>query len=130
VPVRISTALRYEGASRDWPVDANGQYQRVHWVDQAFALGCLIRKGAIKSDPSIGNTLFEIKYLGGDNLAAEIEDRMRTATPVQSLLRDGSASIYKIDHSWNRQGQLRVGIYYRNLVVDPNAILRAPEVIV
>lgn len=125
VSINTPSAMRYEGASRDWAKDASGQYRRVHWVEQAFVLGCLIRKGAIKSRPEVGNSLFEIKYLGGISLAAEVNDRIRTAVPIASLLAEGAASIDRIEHSHNPQGQLRVAVYFRNLVVDRNKVIRA-----
>jgi hypothetical protein len=129
VSVNAPNAIRYEGATRDWPLDANGQYQRIHWVEQAFALGCCTRKGKIKSAPNVGHTLFELKVLGGLNLSAEIEDRLRNAIPIASLLKNREAEITRIEHSSNPQGQLRVAVYFKNLVVDRTRVLRADAVI-
>jgi len=119
------TAIRYEGASKDFALDAAGNYRRVHPVDQAVAIGMMVRQGQLKSSPTIGNTLDQITYLTGPNLKSNVENRVRTANPIAALLASGSISIDHIDHN-TTGGKLVAVLYYRNLKLDPNRVMAAP----
>lgn len=123
---RVSpTAIRYEGATKDFALDAVGNYRFVHPVDQAVALGMMARQGQLKSSPTVGNTLDKITYLTGPNLQSNVENRVRTANPIAALLADGSISIDKIVTSTDG-GRLVAILYYRNLKLDPNRVMAAP----
>lgn len=106
-------AMRYEGATRGWVQDANGQYVKLHPVEQAVALSMCTRKGSLKSAPLVGNTLFEIEYLGGDDLAKDVEDRVRNAYPLSVLVAAGDVEIVRIDH--DETNGLVVALYFKNL---------------
>jgi len=121
---RRPAAIRFEGASRDWVLDQNGDYRRVTPNEQAVVLALSVRRGALKSSPNVGNTLLDIQYLGGVKLGADIEDRVRIANPIARLLAAGAISIDRIDHE-TRNGKLAVAVYFRDLQVDKNRVSRA-----
>lgn len=116
-------AMRYEGGARDWVLSDDTNYRAVHPVDQQMALGCLTRKGTLKSAPSVGNTVFDIPYLGGLDLSREINDRIRNAVPIKALLDNGDISIDRIDHEVVTGGGLKFAVYYRNLRLDPTRVI-------
>ena len=124
VPVNVLTpqALRYEGSSRDWALADDGNYRAVHWVEQAFAIGCLTRRGSNKSSPDVGNDVHAIPYLGGLDLTATIEDCIRKANPIATLLKNGDADIVRIDHQTMPGGGLKVAVYFKNLRLDKNRV--------
>ena len=127
-PVIVPGAIRYEGRTRGWVMGDNGQYVKVHPIEQAVALSMCMRKSSLKSAPLVGNTLFEIEYLGAPDLAAEIEDRVRNAFPLSQLVANGDVEIVRIEH--DEKDALAVALYFKNLrAVDPKKELTRPAVI-
>ena len=121
-------AIRYEGRTRGWVLDAGGQYVKLHPVEQAVALAMCTRKGSLKSAPKVGNTLFEIEYLGSPDIGADVEDRVRNAFPLSDLVRAGDVEIVKIDH--DETNGLIVTLYFKNLrATNPSKELRVPAVV-
>lgn len=127
-PVRRSkrpTAIRYEGAVRDWTIyDNTGGYQAVTPVEQGVVLSCMVRQGQISSSPLTGHTLDEIETLDEVTIEADVNDRMRRANPLARLVRDKLAAIKKIDVQIV-ENQLRVAVYFVDLTRDKNRILRS-----
>ncbi len=121
-------AMRYEGRTRGWVQSADGQYVKLHPVEQAVALSMCTRKGSLKSAPKVGNTLFEIEYLGAPDLGADVEDRVRNAFPLSQLLAAGDVEIIKIAH--DETNGLIVVLYFKNLrAQDPTKQLHVPAVV-
>jgi hypothetical protein len=126
-PVALG-AIRYEGRTRGWVQDESGQYVKLHPVEQAVALAMCTRKGSLKSAPRVGNTLFEIEYLGSPDLGADVEDRVRNAFPLSDLVRSGDVEIVKIEH--DESNGLVVALYFKNLrSANPSKQLRVPAVL-
>ena len=124
VQVEPPTALRYEGSVSDWTLyDNTGGYQAVTPVEQGVILSCCVRRGQLKSSPNTGNTLHEIEYLGGENLEADVRDRLLTSSPLDSYLKDGSAVVDRIvvETEGNR---LLARLFFRDMTRDPNRLLR------
>jgi len=94
---RPPVALRYEGATKDWPTDADGNYRSVTSTEQGMMLSVTVSQGQIKSSTQTGNTLHEIKYLGAKNLRSDVENRIRNSNPAKALVAAGKARIVKID---------------------------------
>ncbi len=135
-PVQISPpkaavakgALRYEGRTRAWVRAGDGQYVKLHPVEQAVALSMCTRKGSLKSAPKVGNTLFEIEYLGSPDLGSDVEDRVLNAFPLSALIKNGDVRIVRIDH--DESNGLAVALYFKNLrSTDPSKELRAPAIV-
>lgn len=118
------TAIRYEGAVRDWPIYAStGGYQAVTPVEQGVVLSLMVRQGQITSSPTTGHTLDQIETLDPETIEADASDRVRRANPLARLVRDGEAAIKKIDVQIV-SNQLRVALYFADLTRDKNRILR------
>jgi hypothetical protein len=121
-------AIRYEGRTRGWVRREDGQYVKLHPVEQAVALAMCTRKGSLKSAPKVGNTLFEIEYLGLPDVGAEVENRVRNAFPLSDLIRSRDVEIVKIEH--DESNGLSVALYFKNLRSEnPSKALRVPAVI-
>lgn len=88
-------ALRYEGLIKDWVLDDPGNYRSVTSTEQGMITAICFNQGQIKSSPQTGNTLDQIVYLGGANLQADVEDRIRNANPAKALLAAGKAKIIR-----------------------------------
>lgn len=123
LPRKTPKAIRYEGLTQDFPLDAVGSYQAVTPVEQGFALGCCVKQGDIKSSPLTGNTLHQIVYLGDPNLAADVRDRLVNANPIKRLLDDGQAELVRIDLQETPNG-FRAAVFFRDLTADKNKILQ------
>lgn len=123
LPRKTPKAIRYEGGTQDFPLDAVGSYQAVTPVEQGFALGLCVRQGDIKSSPLTGNTLHQIVYLGDPNLAADVRDRVVNANPIKRLLDEEQAELVRIDLQENRNG-FRAAVFFKDLTADKNKILQ------
>ena len=115
-------AVEFDGATRDWVV-TDGDWQAIHPVDQQVAFGLMMERGKLKSAPDVGHTLREIRYLGGENLGADVRDRVRTANPIAQLIADEDIAVDRIEHS-SEGGRLAVAFYYVNLRQDRTSVLR------
>ncbi|MBA2687504.1 MAG: hypothetical protein H0U64_05340 [Gemmatimonadaceae bacterium] len=118
------TAMRYEGATRDWALDELDNYKAVTPTEQAVVLSICVRQGDIKSSPKTGSTLQEIVYLGGEDLGADIRDRVLTSNPLARLIADGQAEVTDIRHEETPSG-FKVAVYFKDLTADKSRILRA-----
>lgn len=118
------TAIRYEGAVRDWTIyDGTGGYQAVTPVEQGVVLSLCVRQGQITSSPLTGHTLNDIETLDPQTIDADASDRVRLSNPLARLVRDGQAEIKKIDVQIVAN-QLRVALYFADLTRDRTRILR------
>lgn len=117
-------AIRYEGVTRDWSLDDAANYKAVTPVEQGVALSLCVKRGAIKSSPDTGNTLHEIVYIGGIDIAAEIKDRVLKSNPLARFISEGQASITKIIHEETPSG-FKVAVFFKDLTVDKSRVLRS-----
>ncbi len=121
-------AMRYEGSTKDWQLDANNNFAAVTSNEQGVVLSLAIRQGSLKASPTTGNTLHQIEYLGAQNLGADISNRVLNSNPIARLVASNSISIDKIDFVVSGQNgakKLAVAVYFRDLDVDPNVLNRA-----
>lgn len=107
-------ALRFEGAVKNWVLDANGNYRSVTSTEQGMIISIAFSQGKIKSSTKTGNTLHEIKYLGAKSLRADVENRVRNSNPAKRLVAAGKAVItgIVIDVS---TGRLVVEMFFKAL---------------
>jgi len=120
-PIRTG-ARRYEGATRDWVRSDDGQFVLLDPIEQAVALSMCVRRGQLKSAPKVGNTLFEITYLGSPDLDADVQARVRDAFPLSDLVKAGDVEIVRIDSDDTGAGVAAV-LYFKNLRRNPNLTL-------
>jgi len=86
------------------------------------------RKGSLLSAPNVGNTLFDIEYLGNPDLGSDVEDRVRNAFPLSRLLANGDVEIIRIAH--DESNGLAVALYFKNLrAQDPSKQLRVSAIV-
>ncbi len=117
----IVPAMRFEGSSRDWELDAKNNFVAVTPNEQGVVLSMCVNQGDIKSSPTTGNTIGQIQYLGSPNLGADVTNRVMTSNPIARLVAAGAVSIEKIDYS-TAGNKLAVVVYFRDLEVDPNRL--------
>lgn len=113
-------AMRYEGSTKDWSM-VGSKFEPVTANEQAVVLSIAVKQGSVKSSPSTGCTLHEIKYLGSSSIATDVSDRVYNSNPLARLLAEGRVSIEKIDHQVSKYG-LKVAVYFKDLEVDPNKL--------
>jgi len=111
---RAPTAQEFDGATRDFPLEADGNFRALHPVDQGVALSMCIRKRSIPSAPDVGNTIHEITDLASSRLEAQIQSRVDSAFPLSTFLADGSVSILRLDWERRERGGISVALTYRN----------------
>lgn len=107
-------ALRFEGLVKDWVLDEPGNYQSVTSTEQGMALSICVNQGQIKSSPTTGNTLDQIVYLGGNNLQADVEDRIRNSNPAKALIAAGKASLIRIVVQ-SQRSRLMARVFFKTL---------------
>jgi hypothetical protein len=109
----------YDLVTKDFPLDAHGEYLATHPVDQAVALALGIQAGKVAGDPALGNTLKAIIKAGGPTLQNNVETRIRTA--LQTLLNAGDIEIGTIVVETIPLGGFLVAVAYRNLRILSSA---------
>lgn len=113
----MPAALHYDGKTRDWKRNADGQLIATHPNDEGMALSIFVKRGSVKSTPSIGNTLFDIEYLKQPNMAEEVRARVLDAFPLRKLVAEKKVEITGISHS-ETGNRLAVFVSYINLEMN------------
>lgn len=80
-------ALHYQPATRDAELLADGRLAADHPVDAWMDLALSIRRGSLKSSPSVGHTLHEIEYLDS-RLEADVRSRVAAACAARVAAGD------------------------------------------
>lgn len=79
-----------------------------------MAMSLMVRKGSIKSDPTVGNDLHKISDLGAPDLAEQVRSCVENALPLSRLVSEGKARVDRIEHRAARSS-LVVIVHYTNL---------------
>jgi hypothetical protein len=117
-------ALRFEGLNSDWVLQPDsGDYRSVTSTEQGMILSICVNQGQIKSSTTTGNTLDQIQYLGGKNLQADVEDRLRNANPAKALIAAGKAKFVNIEVQSSGQ-RLLVAASFQALDAPKSQILK------
>jgi len=128
VPPRSVTppaALRYDGATKDFPLDANGHYLGIHPVDQAVALALLIGLGTISSARNTGAAFRQIKRITPSTVA-QATDMANAA--LKDLVRAKKIEILDISVETRvPPGATLVAVSYTNLVTKKRATITTPS---
>lgn len=106
-------ALLFDGATRDFPRDADGRYRDIHPVDQEVALALLVELGAVGPAPATGSTLRAIPHAGGPTLKADVRNRIHLALARPLAAKD--IEEIAITVTTPRPGAIRVIYDYLNL---------------
>lgn len=89
-------AAMFDGATRDVPLDSDGQYRAVHPVDQTVALRCLVAKGKLSSHPELGNRLLLETHNDPQRRQAVVENHFRAFDVLGELVENGDIAIVSI----------------------------------
>jgi len=106
-------ALRFDGATRDFPLDANGFYQASHPVDQEVALALCISRGAIASSGSIGNKLRTISRVSQSVAVTLARTYIREG--LAAILARKSIELQDVTIDTSVPGRLMFAVTYLNL---------------
>jgi phage gp46-like protein len=107
----------YDAALRDFPLAANGDLQRVHWVDQKVALKLAIAEGDVAGTPTLGSRLRELKRGAPAQLQRRAEDAVSLA--LQQMVTAREIQVVSVVATSPSRGKLLVVVTYRNLLL-PN----------
>lgn len=118
--VRPPAALRYDGATRDFLLDANGFYEEIHPVDQKVALALCISRGAVAAVPELGNQLRTIRRTS--RAVAETIAKQFVREALADLTRGKSITIEDITVQTDVPGRLLVFVLYRNIELDATMV--------
>lgn len=113
---RAPAAQLYDAATRDFPLDSDGNFEAMHPVDQGVVLALATRRGSILSAPDVGHTLHQLDRSRSHDLQYQVELRVEAAMPLAGLLADGSVTTLRIDYDVTYQGRISVAYHYRNNV--------------
>lgn len=120
------SALKFDGASRDWVMLADGRYEAAHPVDQKVALSLLVELGTIASATNIGSKLKKIRP-GGASMRAQVTDAINTSFPLSALLANGDVETDAIEIELTTSGY-NVAYYYFNLRIDSERTRRRKRI--
>lgn len=114
VPKQIVTpsALRVDGATKDFVQTSDGQYASVHPVDAQMFNLCRIAKTSIGSATAVGQDVRNSRYLDRRDLQARVDSAFQRAT--QSLVDARKVRLLG-NEIQVRGGTLDVRVNYQNL---------------
>ena len=118
---RAPAAQEFDGATRDFPRDATGNFRALHPIDQGVALSLLTKRGSIKSAPEIGNTLHEISPVTASRVEQQVHVRVNDAFPLRDYLAADSVETIRIEYDISIRGRLAVAYTYRNLLLGKSS---------
>lgn len=114
----MPAATRYDGMTRGFQLDSDGNWIAIHPVDQEVALACLLPRGSVRSAPAVGHTFRDL-VPGSPSLRAAALDRARLA-----LARPLARGDIVLDDVIVQSAPLAVAVLYRNLrSADPSKTL-------
>lgn len=113
---RIPDALAFDGQTRDFILDENGQYESDHPVDAKVFLICRTVIGTIRSAPELGQTVGQIQYIDPLTIQATVSDRFRTA--LQATVDAGEIRILRIEVESSPFGRIVTAVHYVNLITQ------------
>ena len=115
--VTLPAAVKFDLATKGFPLDSDGLYLSAHPVDQAVNMALGVVAGSIASDPAFGSRLRRIRFASnGPVLQKAVEDAVRIA--LAARLSAGDISILKIETDAPARGSLFVAVSYVNLRLD------------
>lgn len=111
IPHVRPAAIFFDGATRDWPLDADGHYIGIHPVDAAMQMAVMVGVGTLPASTTTGNTLPSNEYLDPRTIDAKVKDAIRIAT--KRLVDRGDVTIDSVTPEI-RGGSLFVEVAYFN----------------
>jgi hypothetical protein len=112
---RATGAILYDGARRDYVLDANGQYKTLHWVDQKVALALVIEERDVSAVPTLGSRLRSLTRGSRLKLQTGAEDAVRLA--LSQMIDAREIELVRVDVQMPARGKLLVTVFYVNLLL-------------
>lgn len=104
VPIVAGRGRMY--VNGDWRLNVvGGNYQATaDEIDSGMALAMSIPMGSFKADPTLGNSLHQIKYLGTPSLHTDVANRIYTSNPTARFIANGDVAIISIREETSKLG--------------------------
>lgn len=115
---RATAALYFDGATADFPLDANGYYLGIDPIDQEVALALLIRLGTLSSVPELGAAFRTIRKITPQTVAIATD---MANTALADLVSAKQIEIVNIDVQTRPRptGAVLIAVAYKNLTTKP-----------
>ena len=107
-------ALAFDGSSRNFKLDSDGQYESAHPIDARVFNLLRIAAGSIRSAVDVGQTVRAIRYIDQRTIRATIEDRVRTV--LAPMIAAGEIRLLTVDIDTETRGRVLFAVNYVNLV--------------
>lgn len=107
-------ALLFNGASRSFPLDANGRYGGIHPIDQKVALALILQSNTLASVPEIGNNVRGIRKIDR-RTANKVRDEVTRA--LADMVSNGDIQVLSIEVETRTSvtGAILFAVTYTNL---------------
>lgn len=109
-------AALYDGATRDFTLDADGLYVEEHPTDQKVGLALIVLAGTISGSPNIGSKLREKRYLNTLTIRTEVLYAVKVA--LADLLKAKEITLVRVDVELVGSTRLLVRVVYQNLLLN------------
>ena len=106
-----------DGATRDIPVDDNGQYAGVHPVDHEVEMQLINELGSFPVAPDIGHTFRQIAIDADEKMTPDAERRVRRA--LADLLLAGDVVDLEVFATSPSNSRAFITVKYRNARLRP-----------
>ena len=116
-------AILYDGASRDFPLDADGRPIEEHPTDQKVGLALIVVQGTVAGSSTLGSKLRNKRYINDTTIRTEITYIVNTA--LASLVAAKEIAIARVDVDVGESSRVLVRVVYENLLL--NAALSKAE---
>lgn len=73
-------------------------------IDSGMTLAMSIPQGSFKPDPTLGNTINQIKYLDSIKLHSDVVNRVNNSNPTARFLANGDVAIVRVREKISRLG--------------------------
>lgn len=106
-------AVRWDTATQDHELDADGRHVEVHPIDAAVAIRLGFRRGTIAGDPTTGHTLDKVDMAQTPE-ALRLDVERRQIAALGNLVTDGLVDQVVVKSEVDHYGRLSVLTKYRN----------------
>ena len=109
-------AALYDGATRDFTLDADGLYVEEHPTDQKVGLALIVLAGTLSGSPNIGSKLRAKRYLNPLTIRTEVLYAVKVA--LADLLKAKEITLVRVDVELVGSTRLLVRVVYQNLLLN------------
>jgi len=107
-------ALAFNGLTKDYELDADGQYKGVHPVDAKVFLILRTAVGSLRSAPDIGQGVSNLRYIERDRIRAYAQDQVRRALAAVVAAKEIRIESITVDSA--ARGRVVLVVTYVNLI--------------